>query len=145
MSEYKKYIPLAILVILAGIVFLFAVQSNTAGNFYEFDPYMYMELTTLLAQHGSIPVSGLAYPCGASCSSNRFGVIIPYWLAGYLKLTNTAITLINPTASSWNIPPVTCWNIMLKLNSNTTALILATLLSKKAYSRIAISISIIGG
>ena len=87
MSEYKKYIPLAILVILAGIVFLFAVQSNTAGNFYEFDPYMYMELTTLLAQHGSIPVSGLAYPCGASCSSNRFGVIIPYWLAGYLKLT----------------------------------------------------------
>ena len=87
MSEYKKYIPLAILVILAGIVFLFAIQSNTAGNFYEFDPYMYMELTTLLAQHGSIPVSGLAYPCGASCSSNRFGVIIPYWLAGYLKLT----------------------------------------------------------
>ena len=87
MSEYKKYIPLAILVILASIVFLFAVQSNQAGNFYEFDPYMYMELTTLLAQHGSIPVSGLAYPCGASCSSNRFGVIIPYWLAGYLKLT----------------------------------------------------------
>ena len=87
MSEYKKYIPLAILAILVGMAFVFAIQSNQAGNFTEYDTYMYMELTTLLVQHGSIPVSGLAYPCGASCSSNRFGVIAPYWLAGYLKLT----------------------------------------------------------
>jgi len=84
-KERIEYIILALALL---TVFIFAIQSNTQGNFYEFDPYMYTELVKILAIHGSIPISGLAYPCGASCSSNRFGVIVPYWLAGYLKGTN---------------------------------------------------------
>jgi len=80
------------LIAVAVITFYFAIQSNSAGNFYEFDPYMYMEITRILAIHGSIPITGLAYPCGASCSSNRFGVIVPYWLAGY-KLAMPSVPL----------------------------------------------------
>ncbi|MEM3845882.1 MAG: hypothetical protein QXU98_09295 [Candidatus Parvarchaeota archaeon] len=89
-----KSLPYLVLIILLAVVFISEIYGYNGTPYYEFDPFMYAILVKVLAIHGSIPISGLAYPCGSICSSNRFEPIQPYLMAGYYDIFGNLYSLM---------------------------------------------------
>lgn len=85
-STFKEKLPYILFTLLLAVAFISEIAGYSGSPGAEYDPYMYGILVKVLSVTGSIPISGMAYPCGASCSSNRFEPLQPYLMAGYYDI-----------------------------------------------------------
>lgn len=84
----KENIPYLIFILLGMVAFYFLIQTFSE-QFYEFDPYMYLENAYVILHAGYIMAHPhLAYSIYANQTSNRFAPLMPYNIAVIYSLSN---------------------------------------------------------